>query len=347
MARPKRYEFKGAIQLVTLTAYAGGHVFYDPRALSQYEQNPRSHAPDTEYFETLLWDTCEQYDGRVHAYAIEPNTTLIVVQTLGAPLGWMIHDLLTRYSRYLAERRRIPQGTKPFPRRYKAQIVQPDKLPYVVRYVQRRQKDPDGRRRAFNYPFSSHMIYCGRRPQPECFIVSATRKALEPLGWRGHTAYFEFMATADSPSIAHMLSLRTVGERSFADSVRQNCRMPPCPPSPDEILREVTAAVLHTEPDVVCTSTHLGALARALVAWYAMRTGAARIGTVARWFDVTSTDLRYLIRTHRLKNPQYFSRPLLELFPALNDGRLRLSRDSLWQKASVGRAAGIHAQTGL
>jgi hypothetical protein len=53
------------------------------------------------------------------------------------------------------------------------------------------------------------------------------------------------------------------------------------------------------------------------VAWYAMRTGVARIGTVARWFGITSSDIRYLIRQHQRKHPQYFSKTLIDLFPDL------------------------------
>lgn len=318
MPRAKRCEFQGAIYLVTVTGYADGHVFYDPQIFKQFPDNPRAHAPDTESFQNLMWDVCEQYEARVHGYVIEPNVAQIVLQTLGAPLGWVVHDLVARYSRHLIEHNRTPQDIRPFPRRYKAQIVQPAKLPYVVRYVQRREIPADRRRRAINHPFTSSLIYCGRRPQPDCFIVSATREALGPLGYLGPTAYFEFMAGADSPSIAHLLSRRVIGERRFVDSLRERSRRPHRAPSPDEILREVTGTVLHTEPDIACTSTHLGALARALVAWYAMRTGTAQIGAVARWFDVTSSDLRYLIRTHRRKSPHYFCVPTPELFPAFN-----------------------------
>jgi REP element-mobilizing transposase RayT len=318
MARPKRCEFQGAIHLVTLSGYSGGKVFYDPQVFTEFPDNPRGHAPDAEHFESLLWDTCDQYDARVHAYVVEPNAVVIAIQTHRAPLSWIVHDLLARYSMYVIHQNRIPEGEKPFPRRYKAQIVQPSKLPYAVRYVQRRERVADSRRRAINHPFSSHLIYCGRRPRPECFVVSAMREALENLGYPGPTAYFEFMARSDSPAIAHMLSLRIIGEGSFAESVRARCQIPPRVPSPDEILREVTGRLLHTEPSVACSSTHRGALARALVAWYAMRTGAAQIAAVGRWFGFTSSDLRYLIHQHRRKNPQYFSKSLRELFPALS-----------------------------
>jgi hypothetical protein len=317
VSRPKRFEFQGAIHLVTLSGYSGGHVFYDPRVVKQFRDNPRSHAPDAEHFESLLWSTCGQYGARVHAYITEPDSALIIIQTDGAPLGWIVHDLLARYSKYVVEQKRIMAGTKLFPRRYRAQIVQPTKLPYAVRYVQRSRIAADQRRRMVNYPFSSSLIYCGRRSRPECFVVSTMREALEHLGYLGPNAYFEFMARSDSPAIAHMLSRAIIGEENFLNFVRERCRESPRVPSPDEIVREVTGGLLHTEPSVACSSTHRGALARALVAWYAMQTGAARIGTVGKWFGVASSDLRYLIRRHRRTNPHYFSIAIPELFPDL------------------------------
>jgi hypothetical protein len=147
--------------------------------------------------------------------------------------------------------------------------------------------------------------------------VTATQNALARLGYPGQSSYFEFMAVGDTPSIAHMLSRHVIGEKVFADSIGERCRTRVSVPSPDEILREVTSRLLHAAPEVACSLTHKGAFARALIAWYAMRTGAAQITAVARWFGVTSSDLRYLIRQHRQRHPQHFSKALPELFPIL------------------------------
>lgn len=322
MPRAKRREFQGAIYLATLREDSGAVVFYDPQLFKRFADNPRAHAPDARQFESLLWETCTQYDARIHAYLIEPCGSSIVIQTLGAPLGWIMHDLLTRYSIYLREQGRIPRGTKLFPRRYRAQIVQPEKLPYVVRYVQRHEAPGDRPRRAINHPFNSHLIYCGRRPQPQCFVTSATQAALKTLGYQGASSYFQFMAARDSPSIAHMLSRSVIGEEAFAKAVRDRCREPRIVPSREDILQQVTSALLHAASGLASSSTHRGALARALVAWYAMRAGTAQIGSVAKWFGVTSSDLRYLIRRHRERQPHYFSKPLPELFaqPPARDG---------------------------
>ena len=56
MPRPNRCEFQGAIHLVTVTGYSGGHVFYNPQIFTQFRENPRAHAPDVDRFENLLWD---------------------------------------------------------------------------------------------------------------------------------------------------------------------------------------------------------------------------------------------------------------------------------------------------
>ena len=314
MPRAPRCEFPGAIHLVSLTGYSGGQVFYDPGVLSSFPDNPRVHTPQANQFEAILWQTCDQYNALVHAYRLDSNAAFTVLQTLGAPLGWIVHDVLARYSMHLIQRHRVPKGQKPFPLRYKAQLVQPAKLPYAVRYVQRITYASDGRRRAINHPFSSHLIYCGRKPRPQTFVTSPTLKALANIGYFGTTAYFDFMARSDSPVIADMLSRRVVGEQHFARFVREQTCKRQQTLSADDILLAVTETVLHTEANVACSSSHLGALARALVAWYAMRTGAARIASVARWFGVSSSDLRYLIHRHREINPQYFSKPLPELF---------------------------------
>lgn len=323
MARLPRFEFRGITHLVTVSGYQGGHVLYEPHIFRRFPENPRGHALAAEYFEGLLWESCEQYDASVHAYVLEPNTAQIVIQTHGAPLSWIIHDLLARFSMYLAAQHRTPKGKRSFPRRYRAQIVQPAKLPYAVRYVQQRATVTQMCRRPFNHPFSSNLIYCGRKPKPASFVTSAMQKALAPLGYLGPNAYYEFMAASDSPSIAHMLSRPIIGEPGFVKFVRARCRESrrmPCErvPSPDEILRRISDTLLHTDFRVASSSTHLGALARALVAWYAMRTGAARIGAVGRWFGVTGSDLRYLIRRHRRKHPQYFSVATSDLFPDLD-----------------------------
>jgi hypothetical protein len=152
--------------------------------------------------------------------------------------------------------------------------------------------------------------------------VNTFPEELNSLGYIGSNAYFEFMAREDSPAIAHMLRRHIIGEAGFAEALRERCQSSPhtayaTVPSPDEILRQVASTLLHIDPAVASSSTHRGALARALVAWYAMRTGAAQIGAVAAWFGVTSSGLRYLIHRHRKTSPQYFSRRLRELFPAL------------------------------
>ncbi|MHB1540315.1 MAG: hypothetical protein ACYCUE_08380 [Steroidobacteraceae bacterium] len=316
MTRPRRCEFPGALHLVSICGPPGGQVFYAADLFRRFPDNPRAHAPHVEVFEELLWDACEQYDALIHAYVTEPNAALIVLQSGGAPLSWLMHDLLLRYARQLRGEARTPAGERLFPRRYKAQLLQPAKLPYAVRHVQRREV-PGARRRAAHHPFSSGLIYCGRKPRPARFVVSALRAALEPLGYVGPGAYFEFMAQRDSPAIADLLARPVIGERGFRQSVCERCRTPARTPSPEDLLREVTCTVLHTQPGVACASTHRGALARALVAWYAMRTGAARIGTVGGWFGVTSSDLRHLIERHRRAHPRYFALATPELFPDL------------------------------
>jgi hypothetical protein len=308
MARQRRYEFPGALHLVTIRGPGPTPVFYDSSLFVRFPENPRAHAPYAIDFEDQLWAMCEQYDARVHAYIIEPNAALVIVQSGAAPLSWLMHDVLVRHARH--------RGTRLFPRRYRAQLVQPAKLPYVVRHVERRPT-AGTRRRPGNHPFSSSLIYCGRRPRPACFSVDTLHMALAALGHGGRTAYFEFMASPDSPSIAAQLAQSIIGDEAFRQAARAHHGPVPRTLPPEEILQTVSASILYTAPQIAYTSTHRGALARALVAWYAMRTGVARISAVAEWFGVTGSDLRTLIRRHRQREPHYFTLSSAELFPSL------------------------------
>jgi hypothetical protein len=62
--------------------------------------------------------------------------------------------------------------------------------------------------------------------------------------------------------------------------------------------------------------TSIGALKRALVARYAVRSGAATLAEVARWFSVSPAAVRDGIDRYRRLLPHLFNRSLEELFGA-------------------------------
>jgi transposase-like protein len=55
---------------------------------------------------------------------------------------------------------------------------------------------------------------------------------------------------------------------------------------------------------------HQAVLARALVAWHALRTGSASVREVATWFGITAATLGRGIRHYRRASPALFEKDL-------------------------------------
>jgi hypothetical protein len=76
-----------------------------------------------------------------------------------------------------------------------------------------------------------------------------------------------------------------------------------------------------------------------------MRTVTAQIGAVAPWFDITNSYQRFWSRTHRWKNPEYFSEHLAELFPALADPDALVGGGVMRSRSAEGGAVSTRAQS--
>jgi hypothetical protein len=57
----------------------------------------------------------------------------------------------------------------------------------------------------------------------------------------------------------------------------------------------------------ITSNTHAAVLGRSLVAWYGLRTGAATLTEMGRWFSVTGATLAQAMRHHRNISPALFS----------------------------------------
>ncbi len=339
MSRAKRMEFPGAINLVQISGSAGGQVFFDRAALKGFPRNVRLRARHEQHFESLLWESCEQYRAVVHGYEVEPNDAMLVIETLGAPLSWIMHDLLGRYASYAIAEGRVLKGHQPFPYRYRVQIVEPRKLPYVVRQIHQRPLKAGLCIHRANYPFGSDAIYWGRRERPPCFVIEPTLEALARIGYVGLRGYIEFICQHGTPAIEELLLRKVIGEESFAIEVVELCKMSWPTWSKEELIGAVCAA-LEFPLNVIYSSTHMGAIARAVVAWCAMRTGTAKLSQVARWFGLTGSDLRYLIRQHQNTKAQFFQRAIEQLLT--QSGEL-----GQMPTASAGEEGQTHKQNSL
>jgi putative transposase len=320
MPRHERLDFKDAIHYALVRGRDGSAIFFDADILRRFPEAPRQYAAHVQRFELLLADACTVYGAVLHAYCVEPNSGIMILQRAGAPLHALMRRLCGRYSRYL---RAIGcfGGSGVFGARYDSKVVAPEYLPHVVRHAHRSPVLAGLCRQAVDYPFSSARAYAGElAPIPVAMIDS--RNALEPTRLSGPRGYREFMNEDETPYVVNLLSYgspldsRVVGDKAFVQKARHRAAHPVVSPTREQLIAGV-ARLLNKTPADVFSATHVGALGRSLVAWYGVRSGAATLTLVGRWFSVSAATLGQGIRRHRDITPELFDRAVM---PALEGG---------------------------
>jgi hypothetical protein len=150
----------------------------------------------------------------------------------------------------------------------------------------------------------------------------ALRTALELKGYFGARGYREFMDQDETPYVTNLLShgspldSRIAGDKVFVQKARHMAAHSGPVPTREELLAGV-ARLMNVVPAAIFSATHVGVLGRALVAWYGLRSGAATLTEMGRWFSVTGATLGHAIKHHRSVTPELFN---LAAIPGLEDG---------------------------
>jgi hypothetical protein len=306
MPRRQRLDFQDAIQYVRLHGRADASIFFDPAILGDRGESPRHHAPGVCRFEALLAATCDECATTLLAYSIEPNSASMVLQITGAPLAAYMRRLSGQYSRSSSKSR----GLAVFARRYDSQVIAPEYLPYAVRRTHRRPVEARLCRRPIDYPFSSERTYLGE-PSLLPLELGLVRAELRQKGYAGSRGYRVFMDRDDSPYVAKLFAegspqdARIVGAKPFVQQARHLAAHPPPVPTREQLIDRIARLLQVTEADLFL-ATRVGVLGRALVAWHGLRTGAATLSEMARWFSITGATLGQAMHHHRRKEPQLF-----------------------------------------
>jgi len=314
MPRRERLDFKEAIHYVVVRGAVEGEIFFAARDFMGFPQTPRQGAPQVLKFVHYLAETRDTCGALLHAYCVEPNRGTLVLTTAGAPLRAFMQRLSGRYARYLRSRG-FAGGREIFAARYDSKVIAPEYLPHAVRRVHRSPIDSGLCRQRVDYPFSSDRAYGGEEAFLPVNMVDV-RAALELRGYFGSRGYRNFMDQAETPYLANLLShgspldSRIVGDKVFVQKARHRAAHPPVLPSREELIEGV-ARLLNCSAAEIFASTHTGALGRALVAWYGVRSGAATVTEVAHWFSVTGATLGQAIRHQRHMRPGLFALTLL------------------------------------
>jgi hypothetical protein len=320
MPRHERLDFKDAIHYVRVRGRDGSAIFFDADTLRHFPEGARHYAPHVQRFEFLLADACAVCGAVLHAYCVEPNSGILVLQRSGAPLHALMQRLCGRYSRHL---RVIGFGGERgvFGARYDSKVVAPEYLPHVVRHAHRSPILAGLCRRVVDYPFSSASAYAGELASIPVAMIGL-RNALELKGLSGLRGYREFMNEDETSYVAKLLSYgspldsRVVGDKVFVQKARHLAARPMVSTTREQLVAGV-ARLLNKTPADVFSATHVGALGRSLVAWYAVRSGAATLSSVGRWFSVSAATLGQGIRRHRTITPELFDRAVM---PGLGGG---------------------------
>lgn len=306
MPRRKRLDFYGAMHLVSLRGRVGSSIFFDADALMLPAAQMYSRASNLRHFELLLAESCDECASVVHAFAWEPNSASLVVQTQGVPLSSVMGRLCGRYSKYLHDQGKIVGRQRAFQSRYDSKIVAPEYLTHAIRRVESIPVAAGYCKNPLEYPFSSCRRLGDARPP---WLAATARTPIRNSEARQPEADYV------SALFAHgsKWDQRVVGDRVFVLKVAREAGLAMRTPSRKQIVDAVTL-LLNKTVTAPGTLRSLEVLKRALVARYAIRSGAATLTEVGRWFSVTPAALRDGIDRYREQVPYLFNASLEELF---------------------------------
>jgi hypothetical protein len=329
LSRPHRLDFHGAIHFVHVRGRERFNIYFDVNVLNRAAVERWRSVPHLVRFFTLLDGCCSECGAQLFGYCIEPNDASLVMRTLGSPLDALMRRLGGRYSRYLHLAHVLPKHAAGFASRYESKVVAPEYLPHAVRRVHARPLLAGLARRAIDYPFSSASAYLGARA-PVRLETAALWRALERRGKVGLRDYQEFMEKAETPFVAQLfergspLDARVVGGSVFVTQARDAAGHPPAPATREQLLAGVAQLLgVHSLEEAASEALFTGqkaVLARALVAWYAIRSGSASLHDVAVWFGVSAATLGKAIRHHRRVAPALFEQKLLPGMEPADEG---------------------------
>ncbi len=320
MPHPRRFDFIGAIHLVRLRGRAGTDIFFEPGLLTLPPTAWWAGAPRVQTFMHFMKESLEECDSVLFGYHFQPNEAGLLLQTAGVSLERLMQRLCGSYSRYC--RKYFAEGALarikgPFAGRYESKVIAPEYLPHALRRLHRQGKPTVNA--GAPYGFSSELAYLGARARVPLGLA-AVQAVLAARGLGGLPGYRKFM---QEPETAHIATLfdkgspqdrNIVGNRAFVLKAHDAATHPRPVPTREQLIAAV-ARRLGRSPEELALGRRAGVLARSMVAWYGLRTGAASLSDVGRWFSVSGATVGRAMRFYRRAAPQYFVATL----PGLKD----------------------------
>jgi hypothetical protein len=313
----RRRDFPGAIHLVRVRGRPGESIFFPMDTLDRYPGNPREHSPNLQCWEYLVGRACDRHPALLHGYAWLPNEAIMLLQRFAQPVDVIMATVCGQYSRHLRKHGYAQRGQSPYSSRYESIVVTPGVLPYAVRHLYWQAISARLCSSPNEYPLCSYQLHYAKSV-PFWFEQSNFIASLEQRGYVGRPGAERFLRKPESPHHCKQFASssgrksRIAGAPTDVAEALWRSEQPMSAPSLERVAHGVSA-LLREESDAPPLESVLG---KALMTWYATRSGAATLGEMGRWFGCAPTTLRTDIESHRRKSPLLFCRTVEEFFSA-------------------------------
>lgn len=296
MSRPLRVHVSGGIYYLIQRGGAGHAIFSGP--------------DDYAFFEQLLPMALRRSRATAFAYCWTPEAVHLVVRVGEAPVGRMMQGLTSRYARQM--HRRNGESGHFFRTRYQATLIDSDAYLWkLIHYVHHIPVLTGLALHADEYGHSSHRAYLGATETP-WLNTNAALAMLEPEEDPDEA----YRALMSQPPAQHDLDLfhnggasasRIIGGPEFLANLPRHARKYRSKISLEQIICAVTQA-LGVERDHVMSSSRRRdlALARALIAWFAIERRVATLTEVARRLNRDPSTLSVAISRYSVSRSDLF-----------------------------------------
>jgi len=286
-----------------------------PRGTYYVVQRGSAHQPifstpkDYSVFECLLAAGLRRNGTTVHAYCWTPQAIHLLLQIDEISVGRFMQGLTSRYARSIHQQ--VGESGHFFQQRYQATLLDAETyLLKLMNYIHYIPESTGLTEDARAYSHSSHRAYLHEADVPWL----TTRKVLHSFGEEDSSAaYQELMSHAPSSQDAILFErggvndLRVIGSPEFLQNLPRESRTYRSKVSLDQIIYSVTFALGVEREHVLSASRKRElALARALIAWFAMERRVCTLSEVARRLRRDPSTLSVAVSRYRSSRPDLF-----------------------------------------
>lgn len=279
------------------------------------EQPPFFKDPnDYSTFETVLAETIQKYDAKVHAFCWMPRAIHLIVKVSKTPTSRVMQRLLSQYARRSRKQRRGEAKEPSVQSRYHAVLFDHEEfLSKLVHYLhwlpalEAEVGSPEG------YEHSSHRHYAGRTKTPWLSVLEVLN-TYAPHPKDARSEYRHRMMTRPDPEDIKCFENAASCHAEVLGGQMFRCRLPPQFPvhrsrvTLDQIIDSTSLRFGVHASDVRGGVRAKGlALVRAVIAWHATERRIAKLEEVATALKRSAPTLLQAIKRHQERKPELFN----------------------------------------